>query len=159
KPVDVEILDLQTGDPLHVSLSRSLLGEALRYLLYQAGTSLYVPVVIHQAASGDFAPLAEFALASRREFVNGIGQGLFLSVTCSEDGPFIKAEEAEREAKGTFPSDSRYLNERAACDAWVRGPIPVDFHQSVRADTPVLLISGEWDPVTPPSDAKQTAAT
>ena len=159
KPVHTEILDPQTGDQLHVSLSRNLLGEALRYLLYQAGSALYVPVLIHQAASGDFAPLAEFALASRREFVNGIGQGLYLSVTCSEDLPFINAADAERQAQGTFLGDSRYLDEHAACDAWARGPIPADFHQAVRADTPVLLISGAWDPVTPPSNAKQAAAT
>lgn len=159
RPVDAEILDPQTGTPLHVSLSRSLLGEALRYLLYQPGTALYAPVLIHQAASGDYAPFAELALASRRLFANGIGQGLYLSVTCTEDLPFIDAKEAESQAVGTFLDDSRYLEERAACGSWVRGPLPADFHQPVRADTPVLMISGAWDPVTPPSDASQAAVT
>ena len=159
KPVPVEILDPQTGEPIHVALSRNLLGESLRYLLYQAGTALYVPDLVHQAASGDFAPLAEFALASRRELVNGIGQGLYLSVTCSEDLPLIKPADAEREARNTFLGEYRYGDQSAACDAWVRGPIPSDFHQPIRAQTPVLLISGSWDPVTPISDAQEAAAT
>jgi len=159
KPVDAEILDSRTGDPLRVSLSRNLLAEALRYLLYQSGTALYVPVLIHQAASGDFAPLAEFALASRRELVNGVGWGLYLSATCSEDFPFINAEDAQREAKGTFLGDYRYRDQRSVCDVWTRGPIPADFHQPVRSDTPVLLLSGSWDPGTPPSDAQEAAST
>ena len=159
RPVDSEILDSRTGDALHVALSRNLLGEALRYLLYQSGTALYVPTLLHQAASGDVAPLAEFALASRRELVNGVGWGLYLSATCSEDLPFINSQDVEREAKGTFLGDHRYREQRAACDAWTRGPIPADFHQPVRADTPVLLISGSWDPVTPPSDAQDAEAT
>lgn len=159
KPVPVEISDPQTGEPIHVALSRDLLAEALRYLLYQAGTALYVPTLVHQAAGGDFGPLAEFALSSRRELVNGIGTGLYLSVTCSEDLPFIKPADAEREARNTFLGDYRYRDQRAACEAWVRGPIPPDFHEAVRAETPVLLISGSWDPVTPVSDAEQTAAT
>ena len=158
-PAAADILDSQTGGPLRVTLSRNLLGEAIRYLLYQAGTALYVPLLVHQAASGDFAPLAEFALASRRELVNGIGQGLYLSVTCSEDLPYIRSADAEREARGSFLGDYRYRDQRAACDAWVRGAIPSDFHQPVRAQTPVLLISGSWDPVTPPSDAEAAAAT
>jgi pimeloyl-ACP methyl ester carboxylesterase len=160
RQVDAEILDPQTGNPLHVSLSRSLLGEALRYLLYQPGTALYAPVLIHQAASGDYAPFAEFALASRRLFSNGgIGQGLYLSVTCTEDLPFIDPKEAESQATGTFLDVSRYLEERAACGSWARGTLPADTHQPVRAETPVLMITGAWDPVTPPSDATQAAAT
>ena len=159
KPVEAEILDSRTGDPLHVSLSRNLLAEALRFLLYQSGTALYVPVLVHQAASGDFAPLAEFALASRRELVNGVGWGLYLSATCSEDFPSINAADAERDAKGTFLGDYRFRDQRSACEAWIRGPVPADFHQPVRADTPVLLVSGSWDPVTPPSDAQEAAAT
>jgi len=158
-PVPVEILDPKTGDPVRVSLSRDLLGESLRYLMYQSATGLLVPSLVHQAATGDFTPLAEFALFSRRSLVNGLGQGLYLAVTCSEDVPFIPAAEAEREAANTFLGDYRYRQQRAACGQWVRAPIPAGYREPVRADVPVLMLSGSWDPVTPPSSAKTAAAT
>ena len=43
----------------------------------------------------------------------------------------------------------------AACKDWPRGEVPADFHQPVRSDVPVLLISGPYDPVTPPQFAEQ----
>lgn len=159
KPIPVDIHDSKTGDPVHVSLSRNLLGEALRYLMYQSATALFVPDLVHQAAGGDFAPLAEFALGSRRQLVNGLGQGLYLSVTCAEDLPFITPADAKREAANSFLGDYRYQQQRAACEAWVRGSIPADYREPVRAETPVLLLSGSWDPVTPASNAQQVAAT
>ncbi|MDH5227753.1 MAG: alpha/beta hydrolase, partial [Gammaproteobacteria bacterium] len=39
---------------------------------------------------------------------------------------------------------------QAQCGEWPRGPMPADFHQPVQSDKPVLLLSGELDPVTPP---------
>ena len=158
-PVPVHILDPATGDPVRVLLSRDLLGEALRYLMYQSGSALYVPLLVHQAAAGDFAPLTEFALGSRRQVVNSVGQGLYLSVTCSEDLPFISSADAERAAANTFLGDYRFQQQRSACAAWTRGAVPADLRQPVRADTPVLLFSGTWDPVTPPGNAAKVAAS
>ena len=37
--------------------------------------------------------------------------------------------------------------------------VPDGFHDPVRSDAPVLLMSGERDPVTPPQYAAQTAET
>jgi pimeloyl-ACP methyl ester carboxylesterase len=159
RPIPVDILDSRTGDPVHVSLSRDLLAEALRYLMYESASAVFVPLLVHQAAQGDFAPLAEFALATRRQLVNSSGQGLYLAVTCSEDLPFIKAPEAEREAANTFLGDYRYRQQRAACDAWVRGPVPADSLAPVHADTPTLMVVGSWDPVTPPANAQKVATT
>ena len=158
-PVPVDVLNPKTGDVVRVTLSRDLLGEALRYLMYQSATGLYVPTLVHQAAGGDFTPLAEFALVSRLQLVNGIGTGLYLSVTCAEDLPFIDPADAERVAANTFLGDYRYRQQRAACDAWARGAAAPHMREPVRSQTPVLLISGAWDPVTPASDAAEAAAT
>jgi pimeloyl-ACP methyl ester carboxylesterase len=159
KPVPVDVLNPKTGDTVRVTLSRDLLGEALRYLMYQSITGLYVPTLVHQAAGGDFGPLAEFALVSRLQLVNSLGTGLYLSVTCAEDLPFVAAADAERVAANTFLGDYRYRQQRAACDAWARGAASAQMREPVRAQTPVLLVSGAWDPVTPAADAKEAAAT
>jgi pimeloyl-ACP methyl ester carboxylesterase len=38
---------------------------------------------------------------------------------------------------------------------WPRGRRPPDFNEPVRSDRPVLLLSGEFDPVTPPRYGEQ----
>jgi pimeloyl-ACP methyl ester carboxylesterase len=45
------------------------------------------------------------------------------------------------------------------CEVWPRAAVPDDFHAPVTSDKPVLLLSGENDPVTPPRYAEQVAAT
>jgi hypothetical protein len=97
-PVRVTVLNPSTGDPTEVSLSRDLAVEAIRYMLYSPATAREVPVVIHQAAGGDWEPLAERALFFRREIVGGGSNGLYLSITCAEDVPWIRPGEGEREA-------------------------------------------------------------
>jgi hypothetical protein len=44
---------------------------------------------------------------------------------------------------------------RAQCAIWPHGSRPADFHAPIKNDKPVLLLSGEFDPVTPPRYAEQ----
>jgi fermentation-respiration switch protein FrsA (DUF1100 family) len=44
---------------------------------------------------------------------------------------------------------------RIQCGIWPADPAPAGFHEPVRSDIPVLLLSGELDPVTPPRYAEQ----
>ena len=45
------------------------------------------------------------------------------------------------------------------CKVWPQGEIPEGFHKPVVSDLPVLLMSGERDPVTPPQYADTVATT
>jgi pimeloyl-ACP methyl ester carboxylesterase len=149
-PVPVAVVDPVRGGVIDVALSSDLAAEAVRYMLYSAGTAAYLPVVLHQAAAGDYSALAEFALFGRRNIVASGANGMYLSVTCAEDLPWIPEGEGERAADGTFLGDYRLRQQRTACRYWPRGPVPADFAEPVRAPAPTLIISGEWDPVTPP---------
>jgi pimeloyl-ACP methyl ester carboxylesterase len=158
-PVPAEVLDPATGDPVNVTLSRDIVGEAVRYMTYQAGTASLVPVAIHEAALGNFGPLATFALFARMQIVSSGSMGMYLSVTCAEDLPFIKPGEGEHAAAGTYLGDYRLRQQRAACGVWPRGTVPEDYPRAIRSDAPALLLVGEWDPVTPPSLAEEAART
>ncbi|MGH9399121.1 MAG: alpha/beta fold hydrolase [Thermoanaerobaculia bacterium] len=156
-PVSVEILNPETATPATVTLSRDLAAETIRYMLYQAGAATQMPAFVHQTAQGDFTPLAEFALFGRREIVASGAAGLYLSITCAEDLPWIRPGEGERAAKGTFLSDYRLKQQRAACELWPRASIPPGYSRPVRSRVPALILSGAWDPVTPPSNGSQVA--
>jgi pimeloyl-ACP methyl ester carboxylesterase len=156
-PVRARVLNPKTGEPTDVSLSRDLAAEGVRYMLYSSSAAGEVPAVLHQAALGDYTPIAERALSGRLQIVASGSSGMYLSVTCAEDVPWIDPKEAERLAAGTFIGDYRYVQQRAACDLWPQGSIPKGFLEPVDAPVPTLLISGMWDPATPPSDAEQVA--
>jgi pimeloyl-ACP methyl ester carboxylesterase len=149
-PVAVEVKHPQTGVPTRVELSRDLAGEAIRYLLYQAGGASRIPLFIHRAAQGDFVPLAESAIFYRRQIVATGSNGMYLSVTCAEDLPWIRPGEGERNAAHTFLGDYRLRQQRAACALWPRARIPKGYAEPTRADVPALILTGQWDPVTPP---------
>jgi pimeloyl-ACP methyl ester carboxylesterase len=114
-PVAVEVKHPRTGAATRVELSRDLAAEAIRYMLYQSGAASRVPLFLHLAAQGDFAPLAEAAIFYRQQIVATGSNGMYLSVTCAEDLPWIKPGEGERNAAHTFLGDYRLRQQRAAC--------------------------------------------
>ncbi|MCM3906253.1 MAG: alpha/beta hydrolase [Pyrinomonadaceae bacterium] len=140
-----------------IKLSRDLAVEAVRYMLYHPGGASRAPLLLHQAAQGNFVPIAEAALSYRRNLVGSGANGMYLSVTCAEDLPWIKPGEGERLAANTFLGGYRLRQQREACALWPRATIPSDYGEPVRASAPVLIFTGEWDPVTPPSNGDAAA--
>ena len=149
-PVDVELKNAQTGEGIPLKLSRDLAAEAVRYMLYQPNAASRIPLYIHLAARGDFAPLARSAFLYRRQIVATGSNGMYLSVTCAEDLPWIKPGEGERNGERTFLGDYRLRQQRAACALWPRGEIPKGYSEPTRSGVPALILTGQWDPVTPP---------
>jgi len=140
-----------------VSLSRDLVAEAIRYMLYNPAAALRIPLFLHLASQNNFVPFARAALDYRDGIVASGSNGLYLSVTCAEDLPWVKADEARQLAANTFLGDYRYRQQSEACALWPRAAISADYSQPVRSNVPVLIFTGEWDPVTPPANAAGVA--
>jgi pimeloyl-ACP methyl ester carboxylesterase len=158
-PVEVEVEKPNSKDRAKVKLNRDLAAEAIRYMLYSPVPASRVPLFIHLAAEGNFVPLAQAAIDYWINIVGSGGNGMYLSVTCAEDLPWIKPGEGERMAANTFLGDYRLRQQREACALWPRATIKPDYAEPVRADVPVLILTGEWDPVTPPSNGDAVAKT
>ena len=148
--VETEVKNPADGKRVRVQLSRDLAAEAFRYMLYSTGGASRLPLIMHTAAQGNFSPLADAALYFRRNLVGTGATGLYLSITCAEDLPWIKPGEGERDAEKTFLGGYRLRQQREACALWRRGEIPKDYSQPVRSNVPALILTGQWDPVTPP---------
>lgn len=149
-PVEVEVKRGASNETVRISLSRDLVAETIRYMLYQASPASRIPLFIHVAAQGNFVPLANAAIYYRQNLVATGSNGMYLSVTCAEDLPLIKPGEGERNGTNTFLGDYRLRQQRAACALWPRGKIPADYPKPTVSDVPVLILTGQWDPVTPP---------
>ncbi|HWM89909.1 MAG TPA: alpha/beta fold hydrolase [Thermoanaerobaculia bacterium] len=154
--VTVTVTNPRTNEKQEVQPTWGLVAESMRFLMYgEAAAGL--PLQIRQAAQGDFEPLIRMAIERRLNITDGIDWGLNFSVSCAEDLPFITEERIREKTAGTYLGDYRIRQQKAVCKVWPRARIAADTHAPVRSDVPVLLVSGERDPVTPPDLANQAS--
>nr|ART35670.1 B459 [uncultured bacterium] len=156
-PAEAEVEIPNTNNRVKLKLNRNLAAEAIRYMLYSPGGAARVPLVLHRAAEGNYAPLANAAFRYRMYLVATGSNGMYLSVTCAEDLPWVKGAEAEKLGANTFLGDYRYRDQSAACAVWPKGSNGPNYADAVRSNKPVLIVTGEWDPVTPPAHGDAAA--
>jgi pimeloyl-ACP methyl ester carboxylesterase len=159
EPVTVALTDGETGQPVDIRLTRNGLAQILRYMLYNPQAASLLPLKVHLAAQGNWKPLAENARSLAFRGGTSLADGYYLSLTCSEDVPFIREDEIPAAVQGTFLGDLRIRKQQAACEAWPVPPVSRAFLDPVTSDVPTLLLSGERDPVTPPGNAERAART
>jgi len=127
----------------------------LRMQLYSVATRSLVPLVIHQAYLGNYMPLA--GLVAQSEGGQGIYLGLLFNITCNEDYPRISATDFEQDADNDFGGGDSHFGFKMVCPIWPQYRPSEEFYQTVTADIPTLILSGDLDPVTPPSNGDYSA--
>jgi pimeloyl-ACP methyl ester carboxylesterase len=150
RPARVTVANPATGRPIEVTLTASGFADALRVMLYGIQSERRVPLLLSRALGGDYRPFAAAGLESNRNFSGSIRTGLLLSFTCAEDTWRIRPEEIERESAGSFLGTLRVRAQMAACSVWPKGKVPAGYYRPTVSKVPVLLVSGNLDPVTPP---------
>ena len=148
-PARVQVKHPRTGDAANIVIRRDFVGAVLMGALYSPATASMLPMLIEQAHDGDFQGL--LALATLNETAaDQMSRGMFFSVICTEDLPWIDEQERQERASGTFLGESIAETWGKVCAHWPQGVVADDYHEPVRSDVPALVLSGEFDPVTPP---------
>ncbi|HEY2295491.1 MAG TPA: alpha/beta hydrolase [Thermoanaerobaculia bacterium] len=150
EPVTVEVQDPKSHKPVQVKIAWNVVADGVRWALYSPQASALLPWMIHQAATGDFASIAQASIRSRLNAIDFLTMGLFFSVTCAEDIPFIDPAQVPARTANTFLGDYRVKQQTAACGVWPHARIEPGHSEPVHTDLPVLVLNGERDPVTPP---------
>lgn len=146
---------LGTQTPLFVDKGKFL--STIFSQLYSVEGRSLVPLIIHQAAKGNYAPFAGLTAASD----NGMEMfvGLTFNIVCNEDMPKVAADMFTADASNQFFGDTSHFAWKVACPEWPQYRPSAEFYQPVTADIPTLIISGDLDPVTPPSNGDYSAKT
>ncbi|MBV8306674.1 MAG: alpha/beta fold hydrolase [Gammaproteobacteria bacterium] len=158
RAVAVSVGDPSSGEPRRVSFTAETFAGVVRLLSYVPEYAALLPLLLHAAARGDYAPLAAQYLMLERSYAESIATGMHNSVVCAEDVPLF----------GSFPIDrarlaATYLGTRqlegleAVCRIWPRGPVDADLRAPLHSEVPALLLSGSDDPATPPAYAHEVA--
>ena len=155
QPARVEYSPPGKAAPTTVEIQRDIFAEKIRSWMYGRDKAACIPLIVHHAAEGDFAPFLKEAI--RTSIPDFVADGMYLSVTCAEDVPFINQEEAARLNASNPFGNYRVFQQTRACGMWPRGEIPAGFLDPVSSDAPVLIFSGNMDPVTPPKYGEEVA--
>ena len=110
-----------------------------------------IPFEINRILNNDLSSVKEQLQYLFREPGDGIGMGMRLSVWCAEEIPFNSQEKITTETnkypevKGLSPA----VFDKEVCDVWGVKKVSEIENMAVTSDVPVLLISGEYDELTP----------
>ena len=152
RPVEVAYRDPFDNTPKTQRLGPSSLAALVRMYAYLPETSALLPLGITRALQGDYASLAGQMRMLASDLESLADNAMQLSVICSEDADRIEP----RAADATTLLGSEFSEVlRAQCAIWPHGARPADFNAPFRSEQPVLILSGEFDPVTPPRYAEQ----
>ena len=151
----VIIPDPVIGKDREIRMSAETFAVAIRFLSYASETQALIPLLVHEAlTTGDLSRLASQAILVMAGLNEMLARGMELSVLCTEDYPVI---DQSADYSDTLIGNLMLEIIELQCKVWPHGEVDEDFHQPVVSDLPVLLMSGERDPVTPPHYAALTA--
>jgi pimeloyl-ACP methyl ester carboxylesterase len=145
----------RTFELIELKLTRAKLQQALRFALYSNRYRALIPMVVEQATRGDYSALVGLMLA--QDFAADLSVGVNFAVVCGEDRPFWTAQR-QAEFAQSYLGQSWLQGAESSCDVWQVKPVAADYTAPLQTDTPVLLLSGGLDPVTPPDWAELAMA-
>ena len=126
--------------------------EALNDRLAAVAGIRNVPLMIHEAATGVAPPPGGQ--------VGGAGPaplGVRLAILCSEGLSSIDTSTIATATRNTFLGDFPVRFQMRWCDGWPTAPLPPAFRTPLRSSIPALLLTGDLDPITPPTYAERVA--
>lgn len=153
-PMVVTYADPISGEYKQEKMSVGHLANVVRMFSYSPMTAAMLPLVLSEASKGNAGPLMAQSAMLSESLGDSIMHGMQLSVICSEDAPDYKT---------TVVKDTSLLGNMmveymaAQCKVWPSAKRPADFREPLKSKLPVLLLSGEFDPVTPPRYGNEVA--
>jgi pimeloyl-ACP methyl ester carboxylesterase len=129
--------------------------------LYYAEAIVELPRLIHNTYLGDYDLLKSFLKdITAQPFSQNMG--MFLSMYCSSITAFEKREEMVAAGEGLHLSyREEVLTSKLIlydnCLTWNVPPLESRYRTSLSSNVPTLLLSGQYDPITPPALAAEAA--
>ena len=129
-----------------VELTRTHVTHALHGALYVPETAALIPLAIQQASRGHY----EVLVALMNALTVDLSYGMHLAVLCNEDVPRI-LRSPPRNAEGAVFRAADIIDRTVqACRPLPHASMDPEYFQPIVSNVPVLILSGELDPATPP---------
>ncbi|MGA1104914.1 MAG: alpha/beta hydrolase, partial [Pseudomonadales bacterium] len=140
----ISTTDPLTGEIINITTWPDMLSNILRAGLYSRELIRLFPLALERGSEGDFGPLITIAAILAQKSPNDLSLGMMASVLCSEDMTRLSRT-------GDGPGESNPLRDSMAeiCSFWPHNAAPDAEFAPVISSVPTLLLSGQFDPITP----------
>ncbi len=158
-PVTVPVTNYLTNEESQLLLNGDSLFSILFGALYVTDYIPLLPKAIGDALNSDnytFLAALAFDDVIQAEFFSN---GMYYSVECAEEYPF-GTPQAYQNADQSFPEQRDAFDSSSIvtiCGAWGSDKPDPRENQPITSDIPSLVLSGEYDPITPPAYNRQVA--
>jgi pimeloyl-ACP methyl ester carboxylesterase len=136
------------------------LDAALYQSIYQREAVPLVPYIVDRADQGDYSFVLNF-VQLMGDARSDMAEGMYLAVVCSQHGDTpvgaLRFTGVLSRLADSATEDARTILE--VCRDWRIRVLDRSLAQPVKSDIPTLLLSGSFDPITPPAHAERVAAT
>lgn len=158
-PPTVKVTHPRTGQTGDVKVDARLLANVIVQSLYSPIMTTLVPAIIAAAEKNDFQSMFALAGMGGGSEESKMFIGMQLSVICAEDAPKNTPEDLQKGSESTLFGKYVMSIQQRACAFWPRGKVDESFYAPVTSSIPTLVLSGQVDPITPPTWGEQVAAT
>lgn len=128
----------------------------LRMYSYQPQVAATLPLLLNEAAQGRYESLLAQSRMLTGNVSDSIMHGMQLSVMCTEDAADMRVDDADAR---TVLGNELVGYAKEQCAVWPKGVRTDKFRAPLSGPLPVLAISGEFDPVTPPRYGDEVVAS
>lgn len=161
--LEIKIEDHPAYGTVFLPLTPSSVIQSLLVLSLSHELMGHIPAFIDALDRGYGEDYVAWVIAWSFTFLDQFAAGTQVIQSCNDD--FDDIVDAEQHAITDSELISRDLITELLgvssflCERFAKDPLPSDTHQAVVSDIPTLLLSGQYDAVTPPSGAIRTAET
>ena len=161
-PVHFQTTNAVTGKTYSVVMAGNDFVFVLFSALYASPIIPALPKMIFQVRDHDYSILSQVYGAV--EFDDTFSDGMFYSDECNEDWSFLTQNDINGAMQGVAPQiqpalKSSLQQEYDSCRVWNVQKAPAIQKQPVVSTIPTLVLTDEYDPITPPANGKLAAQT
>ncbi|MEQ8839924.1 MAG: alpha/beta hydrolase [Acidimicrobiales bacterium] len=157
-PVGTDEIGAATTDgEIEVVLDGARVAELSFLLMYHESLLRFLPAVVNDLDQRNEAAADWLVRTGARQIVSSQAandEGTYFGVQCHDRLPFTDGPGDDLPAFGAAVAA---VSLARLCAGWDREPAPPSADDAVRSATPTLLLSGEFDPITPPAYATDVA--
>jgi len=159
EPARVSITDQETGKTYNAVLDGDSFAGTLFQIMYSSSFIHAVPRIIDDARRNDFRVLGQ--VLPIIVFDRSFSLGMHYSVICTEDADFSPKDAPLAGVRPFIALDGQrslegYLER---CAVWQVKPLEPFVDEPVSSEIPTLVLSGRFDPITPPEFGDIVART
>jgi len=164
EPVMREITDPFTWEGYETRVNGDVLLALTFQMLYDSKLRYFIPRIIYEVSQEEFNYLDQ-VYGSMLGMASIASRGMMFSVQCHEELAFSSLPEFETELERYPQLIGMYENSilgglaYRACARWPSGVAEPEANEPVSSDVPTLILSGEFDPITPPAWGFHAAET